>query len=350
MDSDSLINDFFDTYFQENLGAGLNLAFYSEGKWMDFSRGQIDDRKIPTSPEIWYDIASFTKTFTATQILFLIEENKLSLDQPASDTIPYLNGFTTTIEDLLTHKSGLHRRQNYKKNIAYTPAEIQQIFYNQDNLFEINPGHYFYTDTNYIILGDILSKLTNKGLQDNLEEFCKRFNLSEISYKPLEFGKIQPESIAKSELNQPIGVVQDEKARLFGGLSGHAGMFATLNGLKSFVEAWVEKKFNLNENLFNQATKPLFDHQHKYFFQATLDKLQISNMSIFEEAYGLVWRLGVYSIFPNHSGFAGPIAVFNPNNNKALVITHNITFPVRNPDKKARIIEKVHQFSSAILV
>ena len=55
---------------------GFNLALYQKDNWQNYSFGNIDDRIIKTNLHKIYDIASLTKTFTATQIL-LARKNKL---------------------------------------------------------------------------------------------------------------------------------------------------------------------------------------------------------------------------------------------------------------------------------
>lgn len=61
-----------------------------------------------------YQIASITKTFTATAILKLAEKGKLSLQDKLSKYYPaYPNGDSITIRHLLTHTSGIY---NYTKN------------------------------------------------------------------------------------------------------------------------------------------------------------------------------------------------------------------------------------------
>jgi len=63
---------------------------------------------IPNSEKTKFHVASVTKTFTAAAILQLERAGKLKLDDPLSKCIPdFLNGERITIEQMLTHTSGL---------------------------------------------------------------------------------------------------------------------------------------------------------------------------------------------------------------------------------------------------
>ncbi len=63
---------------------------------------------ISNSEKTKFHIASVTKTFTAAAILHLEQQGKLKLTDPLSKYVPdFLNGDRITIEQLLTHSSGL---------------------------------------------------------------------------------------------------------------------------------------------------------------------------------------------------------------------------------------------------
>jgi CubicO group peptidase (beta-lactamase class C family) len=56
-----------------------------------------------------YRIGSISKMFTASLILKAVEENKLSLKQTLDKYFPQIENSTEiTIENLLSHKSGIH--------------------------------------------------------------------------------------------------------------------------------------------------------------------------------------------------------------------------------------------------
>ena len=63
---------------------------------------------VEMTPEQVFQIGSMTKQFTAIAILILEEQEKLSVEDPISEYLPdYPNGDAITINQLLTHSSGI---------------------------------------------------------------------------------------------------------------------------------------------------------------------------------------------------------------------------------------------------
>lgn len=130
-----------------------------------------------------YRIGSITKMFTATMIMQLIEEHKLSLDDKLAKYYPQLpNANKITITNLLNHHSGLYNftDSNY---LAYytkpkTHEELLAMFAMQKPEFE--PGERGeYSNTNYVLLGYILEQITKKSYAANLEQrITKKLSLS----------------------------------------------------------------------------------------------------------------------------------------------------------------------------
>ena len=114
-------------------------------------------------------IGSNTKTWTGTVILQLVQEGKLTLDDPVSKYRPDVpNGEHITITELLDMRSGLY---NYTESLelnqtldtdptkAWTPDELLVIAYKNPPYFP--PGQAFhYSNTNTVLLGLIIEKLT----------------------------------------------------------------------------------------------------------------------------------------------------------------------------------------------
>jgi len=128
------------------------------------------------SEEKVFNIGSATKTFTA--ILFLQEMEKGNLQ--LSDSIgAYLSPIknvdgSLTIETLLSHESGLDevvgrniREIYYSKNDSLLNSNLL------DDIEENNPkmiGKFDYCNTNYLLLGKIIEKVTDKNYFDLLRE------------------------------------------------------------------------------------------------------------------------------------------------------------------------------------
>lgn len=141
---------------------------------------------VPMKPEMVFRIGSITKQFTSIAILQLVEKGKISL----SDSIQkYINNYhfkgkTITIENLLTHTSGI---KGYEQIDAKVPNAIRidfapaLIIDSLDKLsLDFDPGtKYSYSNSNYFLLGYIIEKVTGKSYQQYLKENI--FNTIELN-------------------------------------------------------------------------------------------------------------------------------------------------------------------------
>ncbi len=116
-----------------------------------------------------FQIGSITKQFTSAIILQLQEQHKLSLQDKLSKYIPaYPKGDSITIENLLTHTSGVYNYTNgeeYVKNNSTRPARPNELIESFKNKpFDFSPGtEYRYSNSGYVLLGYIIEKVTGKS-------------------------------------------------------------------------------------------------------------------------------------------------------------------------------------------
>ncbi len=123
-----------------------------------------------------YQIGSVTKQFTAAVILHLQEQNKLSIKDKLSKYFPdFANGDKITIENLLTHTSGIYNYTNDSTFMAneisknYTRDKMIALFKNKPLNFE--PGaKWSYSNSGYSMLGYIIEKVTNKSYEQVVHE------------------------------------------------------------------------------------------------------------------------------------------------------------------------------------
>lgn len=122
-----------------------------------------------------YSIGSISKQFTAAAILLLQEEGKLRLDDPVSQYVPGLTrGQDVTIRQLLSHTSGYqdYWPEDYVMTPMLQPQTAQQIIDTwAKKPLDFEPGtQWQYSNTNYVIAGQIVEKLAAKPLFDFLVE------------------------------------------------------------------------------------------------------------------------------------------------------------------------------------
>ncbi|MGO9510124.1 MAG: serine hydrolase domain-containing protein [Mycobacterium sp.] len=123
-----------------------------------------------------FDIASVSKQFTATATLLLVEAGKLALADPLSRYVPDLPAWAAqvTIVELMHHTSGipdytgLLQEQGYQYSDRTTQADaLAALAAAPDLLF--NPGtRYDYSNSNYLLLGEIVRRVSGQTLPDFL--------------------------------------------------------------------------------------------------------------------------------------------------------------------------------------
>lgn len=134
-----------------------------------------------------YRIGAISQLFTATLIFQLIEAKKLDLNTKLAKFYPKIpNANKITISDLLHHRSGLH---NFTNDSLYRSTTQTQSKKELLALFEQMPTDFerdyqtAYSNTNYVLLGYIIEKISKKSYADNLQKrICKKLNLKNTSY------------------------------------------------------------------------------------------------------------------------------------------------------------------------
>lgn len=144
----------------------------------EFGTRELGTAERPTTGD-HYRIGSLTKTMTATIILQLAEEGKLSLDDPISMYQPGVpNGEHITIANLLDMRSGLHGYDLDPVFLRAAGADTERIW-SPDDLLEIGYSHpvlfapgaaYDYSNTNYILLGLVMEHVTGQTASELFEE------------------------------------------------------------------------------------------------------------------------------------------------------------------------------------
>lgn len=136
-------------------------------------REKDEKQELKADTRTKYRIGSITKIFTSVMILQLAEEGKISLDNKLSEYYPEIpNAEKISIRQLLNHHSGLYNFTDSTYLSYYTSpkthSEMLVMFERQEPDFE--PGEKgAYSNTNYVLLGYILEKITGKTYAQNLK-------------------------------------------------------------------------------------------------------------------------------------------------------------------------------------
>ena len=121
-------------------------------------------------------IASVTKNFTAVVVMQLVEEGKLSLDDTVDTWFPEQpNGDKITVRMLLSHTSGLAGSESTwgtdldKWSRDWTPEELIAEANKAGAVGEPGSKVAHYSNTNYIMLGRIIEKVTGNSWEHEVE-------------------------------------------------------------------------------------------------------------------------------------------------------------------------------------
>jgi CubicO group peptidase (beta-lactamase class C family) len=156
---------------------GLVVLVARNGKLL-FSRGYgLADREnqIPIAAKTRFRIGSVTKQFTAAAIQRLAHRGKLSIDDRLSQYFPgFPGGESITLRHLLTHTSGLsdyRKRPDTMGDSRWAPITDSDLVARlRDMPPDFAPGaEYQYSNTNYVLLGQIVSMVSGEPLADYLQ-------------------------------------------------------------------------------------------------------------------------------------------------------------------------------------
>ena len=128
---------------------------------------------VPIAPDMVFRVGSVTKEFTAACVLRLVEEGRLALDDPIGKYLPDFptGGRRVTIAQLLTHTSGVRSYTDLpgwfgaRMKEDRSPREVEALFDGEPFDFEPGTG-WHYDNSGYVLLGEILEKVTGKPYAD----------------------------------------------------------------------------------------------------------------------------------------------------------------------------------------
>jgi len=162
-------------------GAVLYVDSEPSGVWSGAAGLADTASNEPMAADSRFGIGSIAKTFVATVVLQLMEEDVIDLDASIDTYLPedlpvvIPNGEQITVRMLLNHTSGIPEwlTENVIMQIANDPStvwgteELLTLAFAQDVLFE--PGQAFaYSNTDYTLLGIIIEELTGLSWADQI--------------------------------------------------------------------------------------------------------------------------------------------------------------------------------------
>ena len=291
-----------------------------------------------------FRIASVTKTFVACAILRLWEEGRLKLDDPIPAYISAVHtallrqgGYEVeriTIRHVLRHASGLFdhtNSPNFMAKIMQAPdhawTRTEQVEMAATDGKPIGPvGEQFsYSDTGYILLGEIVENLTGQNLHDSLAGLLDFPGLGLVN----TWIETEKDANSQKRIHQYYEGLDTYDFSPTMDLYGGGGLLSTCRDLAIFFLA-----------LFS----------HKVFRKAhTLDSmLQPFEYSLKpDKDYRLgIWRIQIEGVEAfTHTGFWGTQVIYLPELNASVAANYSQIWPIKGT---APLIQEVAKLLSKV--
>lgn len=269
--------------FYQNNGRGDVLAQVVGIRDVNLAKTRITDQ---------FRIASSTKTFVATIILQMEEEERISITDNIYNYLgnikflrldefhlfegnaevgakQSLGSKAITIKQLLSHRSGLADVFNDKQEAffnrvmtnpaqQYTSKDIVNLYFEFDlhRASKFEPGEgWHYSDMNYVLLGLLIEKLDKKSLSQSIRDRI----IEPLEMKDTYFEFYEKAHSKNGRLHQYVGSVDFNKINTSFDWSG-GGLVSTHQDLAVFMKALFEEKLiskkSLEKMIAVQPTKP----------------------------------------------------------------------------------------------
>ncbi len=184
------VESILEEYKKEIKAGGLALAYLKKGEPVKKEVIGVSAKGKDLQTDMLFGVASNTKIFTACLIMILNEQGRIALNGTIDR---YLESATlvdkpnvnpkVTIKQLLNHSSGLaeyvteDKMKNILINASAKPYKPLELLKGLTKYSE--PGKFTYRNTNYLILGLIIERITGKKYHEFLrQEILDKHGLS----------------------------------------------------------------------------------------------------------------------------------------------------------------------------
>jgi len=153
------------------------------------------ENKVLNTEQSIFQLGSITKQFTAAVILKLQEEKKLSISDKLSKYFPeYPKGDSITIQQLLTHTSGIYNYTNDRNFMANeitknkSREEMVALFENKP--LDFSPGtSWSYSNSGYSLLGYIIEDAAKMSYEEAIRKYI--FTPLQMTHSGFDFTHLQ---------------------------------------------------------------------------------------------------------------------------------------------------------------
>ncbi|WP_067535547.1 serine hydrolase domain-containing protein [Nocardia crassostreae] len=200
-----------------------------------------------------FRIGSVTKTFVATVVLQLVDEGRVGLDDPIDEHLPSVvpGGQRITVRQLLNHTSGLYdymkepgmstnRWRGDDRLLGNHPDQLLDNAFRHEPYFAPGAG-FRYSNTNYIVLGTLVERLTGNAYGDEIaRRILRPLGLAHTLAPGQDAGIPAPALRAERTLDDGVTVEVTEQNPSLDWAAGE--MISTTGDLDVFLNALLSGK------------------------------------------------------------------------------------------------------------
>ncbi|MFL6529032.1 MAG: serine hydrolase domain-containing protein [Chthoniobacterales bacterium] len=168
------------------VGVSIGVSFVGEHFAQGYGLANLE-HEVPASAETVYHLDSISKNITASAVLRLVEEGKLSLDEDLGKFVPEFRGRGVLIRHLLNHTSGI---KDYSSLPEFEKEERLDLDHEavlrlvKDQPADFAPGSsWAYDNSGFYLLGLVIEKVSGQGYFDFVREtFLKPLGMNATVY------------------------------------------------------------------------------------------------------------------------------------------------------------------------
>jgi beta-glucosidase-like glycosyl hydrolase/CubicO group peptidase (beta-lactamase class C family) len=333
---------------------------------------QTYDNRISVAEDDLFDLASVSKiTGPLPGLMKLNEEGRFSPEKSLGYYLPYFRNSDKSdlpLKDILAHQAGLvswipfwkeavNKKGKFKpKTFSHEYSEkyplkvAENLFIHKDYRDKIfkemkksklsGEKKYLYSDLAFIISPEIISSITGEKWYDyvtsNIYHKLGAYDIGFNPYLRYPLSRIVPTEYDSLFRKQQLhGTVHDEGAAMLGGISGHAGLFATANDLMKIMEMYRRMGSYGGEQIISDTILKMYT---SYQFPENNNRrgLGFDKPQVDIGQPDLVRPYPTRSATPEsfgHSGYTGTFVWIDPEKEFTYIFLCNRVYPTRNNNK-----------------
>ena len=309
-------------------------------------------RKDKPGPDVTldtcFDLASLTKVLSTTALMMdVVSRGRLALDALVTRFLPAFVDDRVTLSHLLEHSSGLVAWRPFFEEVAAwdggnflatgrgrdairTMVLAEKPLRDPDSAVE-------YSDLGFILLDWILEKVTGQSCDRLFDSRIRlRLNIPDLFFidlkSPTQARRRREKRVFAATERCPwrerilVGEVHDDNTYAMGGVSGHAGLFGTAEGVATLAQSWLEAYKGRGTawppELLRLFWKPslLQGSTRTLGFDRPADKDSQAGSKMGSKTVG-------------HLGFTGTSLWIDPEAERMIILLSNRVHPSRENDK-----------------